>query len=121
VEDPERGFGAVTAGKSGEKRDRGPEKVSEVLGDFLERSGLREPFLRAEAVDQWEERMGEAIARVTRAQGIRGTSLVVEVRSSAWLMELNLMKGEILHRVNEGRQEALIEKIVFVLAEDPSE
>ena len=111
----------MTGRKRDRREERGPEKVGEVLGEFLKKSGLREPFLRVEAVDEWEERVGEAIARVTRAQGVRGTSLVVEVRSSAWLMELNLMKGEILQRVNEGRQEALIEKLVFVLSEDPSE
>jgi hypothetical protein len=41
----------------------------------------------------------------------------VEVRSSPWLMELNLMKREILTRLNEGRGDAPIEKLVFVLAE----
>jgi predicted nucleic acid-binding Zn ribbon protein len=104
------------------KEDRkGPEKVGDLLGPFLRKSGLRETVSRIEAVDQWDELVGEAIARVTRAQGVRGTALVVEVRSSSWLMELNLMKEEILRRVNEGRQEALIEKLVFVLAEDPTE
>ena len=102
------------------KRDRGPEKVSEVLGGFLKKSGLRESVLRAGAVDEWDDRVGEAIARVTRAQGVREATLIVEVRSSSWLMELNLMKEEILRRVNEGRTEALIAKIVFVLAEDPT-
>ena len=72
---------------------------------------------RADAADEWEARVGEAIGRVTRARGVRGTALVVEVKSSAWLMELNLMKDEILRAVNEGRQEGLIERIVFVLAE----
>jgi hypothetical protein len=47
--------------------------------------------------------------------------MIVEVRSSSWLMELNLMKEDILRRVNEGRREALIEKIVFVLAEEPTQ
>jgi predicted nucleic acid-binding Zn ribbon protein len=61
--------------------------------------------------------MGDAIAGVTRARGVRDTTLIVEVRSSAWLMELNLMKGEILRRINEGREEAPIERIVFVLSE----
>ena len=65
-------------------------------------------------------RVGEAIARVTRAQGVREATLIVEVRSSSWLMELNLMKEEILRRVNEGRQEARIEKIVFVLSGGPN-
>lgn len=102
-------------------KEKGPEKVGDLLGAFLERSGLRDPVSRIEAVDQWDELVGEAISRVTRAQGVRGTALIVEVRSSSWLMELNLMKEEILRRVNDGRQEALIEKLVFVLAEDPSE
>ena len=95
----------------------GPQRVGDVLGGFLEGKGLREAVRRAEIVDEWEERVGEAIARVTRAQGVRETALIVEVKSSAWLMELDLMKGEILKRVNEGRDDALIEKIVFVLAE----
>ena len=100
------------------KKDRGPEKVGEVLGEVLEKAGLKRTVLRAEVADQWEERVGEAIGKVTRARGLRKSALVVEVRSSAWLMELNLMKPEILRRLNEGRDEALIETIVFVLAED---
>jgi predicted nucleic acid-binding Zn ribbon protein len=103
--------------KPGEK---GLEKVGEFLGGFLERAGLKEQVRRAEVVEEWEDRVGEAIGRVTRARGVRGADMVVEVRSSAWLNELNLMKGEILRRVNEGREDALIEKIVFVLAEDPN-
>lgn len=95
------------------------EKVGDVLGGFLKKAGLRESVLRAGVADEWGDRVGEAIAGVTRAQGVREATLIVEVRSSSWLMELNLMKAEILRRVNEGRTEALIEKIVFVLAEDP--
>ena len=110
----------MVRGAMAKKIDRGPEKVSEVLGGFLKKSGLRESVLRAGAVDEWDDRVGEAIARVTRAQGVREATLIVEVRSSSWLMELNLMKEEILRRVNEGRTEALIAKIVFVLAEDPT-
>ena len=101
-------------------QDEGPEKVGKVLGAFLEKVGLRDTVLRAEVAERWEERVGEAIARVTRAQGVRGATMIVEVRSSAWLMELNLMKEEILDRLNEGRSEALIENVVFVLAEDPT-
>ena len=96
---------------------RGPEKVGDLLGGFLEKKGLREALVRVDAVDEWQERVGEAIGKVTRAQGVRDTTLVVEVKSSAWLMELNLMREDILRKVNEGREEGLIERIVFVLAE----
>ena len=102
-----------------EGKKEGPERVGDVLSVFLDKAGLRESVLRVEAVQEWEGRVGEAIARVTRAQGVREATLIVEVRSSSWLMELNLMKDEILRRVNDGRTEARIEKLVFVLAEDP--
>ncbi|MFO8175000.1 MAG: DUF721 domain-containing protein [Gemmatimonadota bacterium] len=96
---------------------KGPERVGDLLGSFLERKGLREALKRVDAAEEWEERVGEAIGRVTRARGVRDETLFVEVRSSAWLMELNLMKKEILAKVNHGRDEGLIERIVFVLAE----
>jgi len=91
--------------------------VGEILDGFLQARGLREPVLQAEVVGEWAGKVGEGIARVTRARGVKDGVLVVEVRSSAWLMELNLMKGEILRRVNEGRTEGRVEKIVFVLAQ----
>ena len=96
---------------------KGPEKVGELLGGFLEKKGLREALERVDAAEEWQERVGEAIGKVTRARGVSGTTLFVEVKSSPWLMELNLQKDEILDRINEGRDQALIERIVFVLAE----
>lgn len=96
---------------------KGPEKVGDVLGAFLKKAGLREAITRVDVVEEWQERVGEAIGRVTRAQGVRDATLIVEVKSSAWLMELNLMRDDILRSVNEGRSEGLIKKIVFVLAE----
>ncbi len=48
-----------------------------------------------------------------------GSVLIVEVRSSAWLNELDMMKDEILRRLNEGRDEGRIEAIRLVLAEQP--
>jgi predicted nucleic acid-binding Zn ribbon protein len=45
-------------------------------------------------------------------------TLFVEVRSSAWLMELDMMKDRILAKVNQGRDaDVRIERLVFVLAE----
>ncbi len=39
-------------------------------------------------------------------------------RSSPWISELNMIKREILTRLNEGRElDSRIEKLVFVLAD----
>jgi hypothetical protein len=43
--------------------------------------------------------------------------LIVEVRNSAWLMELNMMKGDFLERVNARMPEVPMDRIVFVQAE----
>lgn len=118
MEDPGRRGGMVSVTLVNMKRDRGFQKVGDLLGDVLDTAGLRDSVRRAEVVEEWDDRVGEAIANVTRAKGVREATLIVEVRSSSWLMELNLMKEEILRQVNEGRREALIKKIVFVLAED---
>ena len=65
----------------------------------------------------WPEIVGEKVAEVTHARGVENTTLVVEVRSSDWLMELNMMKGDLLKRVNEHVSETPMDRLVFVLAE----
>lgn len=72
---------------------------------------------RTTVLEEWGERVGEKIARVTRPVRVDGAVLFVEVRSSAWMMELEMMKQTILERLNEGRREGRIEKIRFRLAE----
>ena len=101
-----------------DEKAEGPVRVGDMLGAYLEKAGLKETVSRAEVLDEWDEKVGEAVAKVTRARGLRGAALIVEVRSSSWLMELSLLKEEVLRRLNEGRKEGLIENIVFVLAED---
>lgn len=99
------------------KGERGGMRLGEVLGSYLEDHGLAPSIERQGVLLEWPSAVGAAIDRVTAPRSITGGTLVVEVRSSSWLMELNLMKREILARLNEGRGEAPIEKLVFVLAE----
>ncbi len=91
--------------------------MAEVLDGVLERAGLQDQVRRMEILDQWPEIVGDHIATVTRAKVVSNAALIVEVRTSAWLMELDMMKGELLGRVNERLRETPLERIVFVLAE----
>jgi len=94
------------------------ERVGDVLAEVLEKKGLLKQVERAGLVEEWPDRVGEKISSVTRAVSVDGRRMVVEVQSSGWLMELNLMKREILARLNEGRSDAPIERIIFVLSEN---
>ena len=94
-----------------------PVRVDSVLAALLEKHGVKEQVERMSVLDLWPELVGEHVAEVTKAKGVSEATLFVEVRTSAWLMELNIMKGEFLVRVNERLGDVSLERIVFVLAE----
>jgi len=91
--------------------------VDAVLTHVLEKHGVLDRVERTRALEIWPGLVGEPLAKVTRVKGLDEDTLFVEVRSSAWLMELNMMKSEFLGRVNEHLGDAPIRRIVFVLAE----
>ena len=98
--------------------DRGMGKVDEVLGGLLRSLGIHHEVARQEVLERWPEVVGERIAAVTRARSVARGILFVDVRSSAWITELNLMRHELLTRLNAGAGEGRLERIVFTQAED---
>ena len=86
------------------------------IGSLLERllrgHGVAEGVERASVVPRWEEIVGPQIARVTEPTGFQHGTLFVDVRSSAWLMELRMMERQILIRLNAGRRHEF-QRIVF--------
>jgi predicted nucleic acid-binding Zn ribbon protein len=105
---------------SGDKRKK-PLKVAEALAGYLKTSGLGERMEQAAAVDDWADRVGEKIAAVTEPLHVSGGILYVGVRSSAWLMELRMMEGEIRRRLNEDRAGGRIRGIRFVMEAEREE
>ena len=71
----------------------------------------------ASALTDWESRVGPQIAAVTRPVRVSGDTLFVAVATSPWMMELNLMKGELLRHLNAGKGEGKINHIVFLMDE----
>lgn len=98
------------------KRD-GPDRIGGLLEPLLRKLGIAEEVARQDILVHWDEVVGERIAAVTRAAAVDGGVLFVEVVSSAWLNELNLMRYDIMRRLNAGRGEGRVERIVFRLAE----
>lgn len=69
----------------------------------------------ASILTEWPELVGPQISAVTRAQRLSDDTLFVGVATSAWMMELNLMKAELLRRINAGKRDGRIRQIVFVM------
>ena len=94
----------------------GLTRVGDILDDLLEKRGLGTQIRRVGALDVWSDAVGEKIAEVTAAKTVAASTLFVEVRSSAWLMELSFMKDGLLERVNaELGGEGTIDRIVLTL------
>ncbi|MEJ2319888.1 MAG: DUF721 domain-containing protein [Gemmatimonadales bacterium] len=100
----------------GRERGERPEAVGDLVPGLLDRLGVSERVERAGVALDWEELVGPHISRVTVGTRVSGRTLFVEVISAAWLSELNMMRHELLRRINAGRRRGRIEKIVFVQA-----
>jgi predicted nucleic acid-binding Zn ribbon protein len=109
------GSGGRDRGRGG---DRGMGRVDEVLGGLLRNLGIHEEVARQGVLERWAEVVGEQIAAVTRARSVSRGTLFVDVRSSAWITELNLMRHELMTRLNAGAGDGRVERIVFTQAED---
>jgi predicted nucleic acid-binding Zn ribbon protein len=97
----------------------GPERVGDVLGGLFDRLGITREIARQGTLERWDEVVGPRIASVTQPSAVSGGVLFVKVTSSAWLSELNLMRHDILRRLNAGQGEGRVERIVFTLWEKP--
>ena len=98
------------------KRDESsPRPLGDALGSFLRRSGLDEKVDQARAIPEWAERVGDNIAEVTRPIRVSDGVLLVAVRSSAGLMELQMMERQILRKLNADAGRGKIDGIRFVM------
>lgn len=86
-----------------------------MLAGYLNRSGLAPKVEAAGVLGEWAERVGPQIAGVTEALRVSEGTLFVAVATSAWMMELNLLKAELMARINAGKRQGRIEQIVFVM------
>ena len=100
------------------RKDAGaPQPLGELMGRFLDRSGLTPKLEAAAAALDWPALVGPQIAAVTEALRVSEGTLFVAVASSAWMNELNMMRAELMRRINAGRREGRIRALVFVMGE----
>lgn len=92
-----------------------------MLGGLVEatlaRLGIGARVERARVVTDWEDLVGPHIAAVARPVRVRGETLYVAVESAAWRNELSLMRPQLLRKLNAGRSEGRIERIMFLQSE----
>ena len=91
--------------------------LSEALRRFLDQQGLSRRVGQQTALEIWPGVVGPAVAAAARPVAIMpdGT-LIVAVRSSAWMNELSLMERDLLEALNRANPSAPLSKIRWQLA-----
>ena len=91
--------------------------ASDAIRDVLALRGISDRVRAERVLTEWTDLVGAKIAARTRPYGVENRTLVIEVATSAWLHELNLLRPQILagllERVGEPR---LFDELAFRLA-----
>jgi len=104
-------------GRGHVNHSRGPVQVGSLVPSVLDQYGVKDQIKRMTVLKLWPEIVGEHVAAVTHARSVSERTLFVEVCTSAWLMELNMMKGDFLAEVNRHLEDVPVERIIFFLGE----
>jgi predicted nucleic acid-binding Zn ribbon protein len=95
----------------------GPQTASAAVAAALEFHGITDQVRAGRVLTEWTELVGARIAQRTRPDGIVDRVLWVEVATSAWLHELNLLRMQLIAGLRERLGEpALFDELRFRLA-----
>jgi hypothetical protein len=99
------------------QRSLGVEPAAHAIANALAFHGISDRVRAERLVTEWTELVGPKISQRTRPNGIIDRVLYIEVASSAWLQELNLLRAQLtaqlVERLGDPR---LFDKLEFRLA-----
>ncbi len=88
-----------------------PIKVSEIMGDMLDKLGLSQKLTQKSVLEKWPSIVGPKMAKHTQAVDCRDGILFVSADHGAWRQELMLLAPMIIHKYNEATGEETINEI----------
>jgi len=87
--------------RKGAARVREVMPASAAIASALKVHGIADEVRAERLVTEWTELVGSKIAQRTRAHGIQERTLIIEVATSAWMHELNMLKPRLLAGLRE--------------------
>ncbi len=97
-------------------RKRAFAPVADVLASVLKQAGLTDRVAQAAVIPEWPRLVGRQIAAVTEPLTLQqdGT-LVVLVRTNAWMNELSLLEPELLKTLNRDTSRPPVRRLRWTL------
>jgi predicted nucleic acid-binding Zn ribbon protein len=92
--------------------DKRAEPLAAALHRYLDQHGLAKRVGQQSALEIWPRVVGPAVAAAARPISVMGDgTLIVAVRSSAWMNELSLMERDLLEALNRANPSAPLSRI----------
>jgi predicted nucleic acid-binding Zn ribbon protein len=97
--------------------DKKAEPIGSALKRYLDTQGLAKRVGQATALEAWPHVVGAAVAAAAKPLSVASDgTLIVAVRSSAWMNELSLMERELLEALNRANPSAPLTRIRWTIA-----
>jgi predicted nucleic acid-binding Zn ribbon protein len=92
--------------------DKRPEPIGAALRRYLDSQGFAKRVGQSNAMETWPAVVGPAVAAAARPLSVTADgTLIVAVRSSAWMNELSLMERDLLEALNRANPDAPLSRI----------
>jgi len=89
------------------------EPIQRVIERILAEGKLGNSAQVAELWGQWNEIVGECIAEHCIPEKITGAKLYIRVDSAVWCQQLDMLKEELMEKINRRQSATNIQKIVL--------
>lgn len=93
---------------------RDPRPMSDAVTTLLRRMGWAEQIEITSVTARWREVVGDQIADRCEPLGFEDGVLTVKATSTAWATQLTLMKGQLMHRLNEELGRDLVKELTVL-------
>lgn len=77
------------------------QSITSLLGEMLKKPGIGEQITRHQAWLIWDQIVGKQIAARARPLRLRQGTLEIQVDHPVWMQQLQMMKTQILDKINE--------------------
>lgn len=93
------------------------KQVGTAVEHMLKKLNLWQGYQQFLLIEQWPKIVGTGLAEVTRADSISRGVLKVAVKDSVWAYHLNLLKPQLLKKLNQGKKKKIVHDIFFKIEE----
>jgi predicted nucleic acid-binding Zn ribbon protein len=98
------------------ERKQVPEarKLGDLIKEFSRQENVSHKLMAYQVVGEWENIVGDSIAKNTEIVRVENGILYVKAATSAWRNELVFMKPAILEKIRKNYPDSGVEEIFFI-------